>query len=319
MADKDAITKDYMQDPEIFADAFNYLLYDGKQVIKPEDLKPRDSASLALLYGEDGKVLPTQKFRDVLKLASIMEGSDAVYLLLGIENQSEIHYAMPIRNMVYDALAYNIQVAQKAKENRAAGKAAGAEYLSGFLKTDKLLPVITLVVYFGPDEWTGPRDLHSMLAANEHILRFVDNYHIHLITPADFLPENFPKLESELRLIIEYLKYSKDENKLYKLINEDEAFKSVSKKTVDMVNVLTNSTIPYNKGEERVDMCQALEGLIRRGEERGRAEGEARGRLEALKNAAANMRAEGFDDETIARILSVDVADVRIWLDSAIN
>ncbi|MBQ9813658.1 MAG: hypothetical protein IJM54_10165, partial [Thermoguttaceae bacterium] len=104
-----------------------------------------------------------------------------------------------------------------------------------------------------------------------------------------------------------------------------------SKKTVDMVNVLTNSKIPYDKGEERVNMCQALEGLIRRGEARGRAEGEAKGRaegeargraegrLETLKNAAANMRAEGFDDETIARILSVDVADVRIWLDTDVN
>ena len=323
MADKDAITKDYMQDPERFADAFNYLLYDGKQVIKPEDLKPQDSASLALLYGEDGKVVPIQKFRDVLKLASIMEGSDAVYLLLGIENQSEIHYAMPVRNMVYDALAYNKQVDQKTRENRAEGKSSGAEYLLGFRKTDKLLPVITLVVYFGAEEWTGPRDLHSMLDASEHILRFVDNYRIHLITPADFQDENFPKLVSELRLVLEYLKYSKDEDKLYKLVNEDEAFKSVSKKTVDMVNVLTNSKIPYDKGEERVNMCQALEGLIRRGEARGRAEGEARGReegrLETLKNAAANMRAKGWSDEVIAEILSVDVADVRIWLDTDVN
>ena len=207
MADKDAITKDYMQDPERFADAFNYLLYDGKQVIKPEDLKPQDTAALAFPYGRGGKIAPTQKFRDVLKLATIMEGSDAVYLLLGIENQSEIHYAMPIRNMVYDSLTYDKQVEIIAKKNRAEGKASGAEYLSGFLKTDKLLPVITLVIYFGPDEWTGPRDLHSMLDANEHILRFVDNYRIHLITPADFQDENFPKLLSELRLVIEYLKY----------------------------------------------------------------------------------------------------------------
>lgn len=36
MADKDTITKDYMQDRETFADAFNYLIYGGEQVIKPE-------------------------------------------------------------------------------------------------------------------------------------------------------------------------------------------------------------------------------------------------------------------------------------------
>ena len=35
MADKDTITKDYMQDSETFADAFNFLIYGGKQAIKP--------------------------------------------------------------------------------------------------------------------------------------------------------------------------------------------------------------------------------------------------------------------------------------------
>ena len=48
----------------------------------------------------------------------------------------------------------------------------------------------------------------------------------------------------------------------------------------------------------------------------GRAEGLMEGRLETLKENAANMRVEGLDDETIARILRVNVADVRIWLDS---
>ncbi|MBQ9371063.1 MAG: hypothetical protein IJU03_02615 [Thermoguttaceae bacterium] len=48
----------------------------------------------------------------------------------------------------------------------------------------------------------------------------------------------------------------------------------------------------------------------------GREEGIGIGRLETMKESAANMRAEGWSDETIAKILRVDVADVRIWLDS---
>ena len=50
--------------------------------------------------------------------------------------------------------------------------------------------------------------------------------------------------------------------------------------------------------------------------ERIREEGIDIGRLETLKENAASMRAEGWSDETIAKILRVDVADVRIWLDS---
>ena len=48
----------------------------------------------------------------------------------------------------------------------------------------------------------------------------------------------------------------------------------------------------------------------------GRKEGIGIGRLETLKESAANMRAEGLNDETIARYLRGDVADVKIWLDS---
>lgn len=36
VADKDTVTKEYMQDEEVFADAFNFLMYDGEQVIRPE-------------------------------------------------------------------------------------------------------------------------------------------------------------------------------------------------------------------------------------------------------------------------------------------
>ena len=92
MSDKDTITKDYMQDKDIFADAFNFLLYGGRQVIKPEQLRPLDTTSIVLPYGEDGQLVPIQKYRDVLKMVTAMEDDKAAYMLLGIENQSEIHY-----------------------------------------------------------------------------------------------------------------------------------------------------------------------------------------------------------------------------------
>ena len=55
------------------------------------------------------------------------------------------------------------------------------------------------------------------------------------------------------------------------------------------------------------------------GHAEGLAEGLAEGRLTILKENAANMRANGIDDETIAKFLSVDVVDVKIWLDSEEN
>ena len=36
MGKKDTVTKNYMEDNATFADAFNFLIYGGRQVIKPE-------------------------------------------------------------------------------------------------------------------------------------------------------------------------------------------------------------------------------------------------------------------------------------------
>ena len=52
------------------------------------------------------------------------------------------------------------------------------------------------------------------------------------------------------------------------------------------------------------------------GIEIGIEQGIERGRLETLKRSAASMRAGGLSDDAIAQYLQVDVADVRIWLDS---
>lgn len=102
MGKKDTITKEYIRNPEIFADVFNKFLYNGRQVINPENLAELDTTETVLPYGESGAAVPGQKYRDMLKLA--MTDGNVAYCILGIENQSDIHYAMPVKNMVYDAM-----------------------------------------------------------------------------------------------------------------------------------------------------------------------------------------------------------------------
>ena len=48
----DAITKAYIRKNEVFADAFNYFMYDGDQVIQPECLKELDPTEIAILLNE---------------------------------------------------------------------------------------------------------------------------------------------------------------------------------------------------------------------------------------------------------------------------
>ena len=104
MGRKDIITKEYMEDTEVFADVFNHMIYKGEKVIDPKNLKELDTANVIIPYGADGAEVPYQKYRDVFKILCAMEDENAVYLLLGVENQSNVHYAMPVKNMVYDSL-----------------------------------------------------------------------------------------------------------------------------------------------------------------------------------------------------------------------
>lgn len=292
MGDKDVITKDYMQDSDFFADVFNFMLYNGEQKIKPEQLKPLDTTAIVLPYGENSPSVPMQRYRDILKTATVMEDDKAAYLLLGIENQSQIHYAMPVRNMLYDAMQYVSQVENAAKSHRKGKEKpeTEAEFLSGFYRTDKLIPVITLTLYFGAEEWTAPIDLHGMLAADKEILDFVDNYRLHLIAPAQISDEGFDKFHTELGLALKYVKKSTDKQLLNELVHADEAYRHISRKTADMLNIVTGSNLHYDDGEETVDMCRAIDEMrndaiaegLEQGIEKGRAEGKEEGVFRTL-------------------------------------
>ena len=86
-----------------------------------------DSTKIALPYGADGAAVPIQKFRDVQKLYAAMTDGKMEYVLYGAENQAEIHYAMAVKNNLYDALEYAGQVEEAAKtpEGDEAEKGAG--------------------------------------------------------------------------------------------------------------------------------------------------------------------------------------------------
>lgn len=98
----------------------------------------------------------------------------------------------PVKNMVYDALEYAGQVENSARSHREAKQwsSTSGEYLTGFYKDDRLIPVITVVVYFGSDTWKAPRSLHEMLSVQDPaILSLVPDYRTNLFSPAEIKDE----------------------------------------------------------------------------------------------------------------------------------
>lgn len=311
MGAADTVTKAYMKENTVFADAFNYLLYRGRAVVDPTQLQELDTTEIALPFGaqdEDGKPQEdaVQKYRDVLKSAVIKEDGETAYILLGIENQTDIHYAMPVRNAVYDALQYGRQVADIAKKHRredASSKAhSRGEYLSGFYKDDRLTPVITLVLHFGANEWNGPLSLHEMMnVKNRELLRFVQDYQVHLIDPARLSEEELAKFSTSLREVMGYIKYSKDKKKLSEFLKENPRM-LIEANAARVIKAVTNTPLDIPEDAEVVDMCKAVEDMMNESKTKGAVEvlvGLVKDGVLSIREAAsrAHMTESAFEEE----------------------
>lgn len=272
MGQADIVTKEYMREPHVFADAFNFLLYDGRQVIKPSELKELDTAEMMYIFGGGIPKRGTgvQKYRDILKYVTVMSGAKAAYILLGVENQTDIHYAMPVKNMVYDAMQYAEQVSRIASDHRNnsnKGTMSSAEFLSGFTREDRLQPVITLV-------------------------RISQN--------------DFKKFASSLREVLNYIKYSKDEKGLARLLEEDERLKKLEVEAARVIETITHTDFAIDEKTEVVNVCQAVEDMMKTREQKGRELGQrdmlvqlVRKGLLSVADAAyeAGLSCEAFERE----------------------
>ena len=254
-----------------------------------------------------------------------MEDGQTAYVLLGIENQTDIHYAMPVKNAIYDALQYGRQVSDLAAKHRADRKnqrtykpVSDGEYLSGFYKEDRLVPVITLVIHFGAEEWDGPLSLHEMMEVkNPELLNYVQDYRIHLVDPFRLTEEELKKFETSLREVLGYIKYSGNRKQL------DSFTKNNPRMTIDadaarVIRTVTNTPVEIEEKDEEVDMCKAIEEMIEESRQNGIKEGiqtgEESGALRKAKETACALADMGLASEQIASAVGVNQEIVNEWI-----
>lgn len=176
----DTILKNYWRDNNQFADLFNAVLFEGKQIIFPNELEDIDTEESSVMehrsYAESIKAS-----RDNIKISKRSTSFDAEFVMLGIESQEHVHYAMPMRVMVYDYGIYKKQYDSNAKKYQTVEGLSESEYLSRMKNSDRFTPVITVVVYYGGSPLDGATTLHGMLNIPEHIKPFVNDYKMLLV------------------------------------------------------------------------------------------------------------------------------------------
>ena len=283
MGTKDSKAKEYLSDNMRFSEICNYVLFDGEKVIKPEDLKECDTTEVLSVFGIDKKQIVKQKWRDLLKSVSVKHTGQMYVILIGAEAQTDIHYAMPVKTMIYDALNYGEQVNEAKKRHRKnRDYRSSDEFLSGFTLDDKLTPVITITLYLGTTQWDGPRSLAEMMPQmDERILPFINDYRINLLNPLEIT--DFSKFETGLRPLFELLKNASDEEKLNDLITNDETFTRVDVETVAAINLFVGTDIKYDEKEEVVNMCKAWDDHKKLGIQEGMKQGIQQGMKQGMQ------------------------------------
>ena len=295
MGKSSAAMKEYVGRRERFADLFNYFLFQGELVIRPEDLEPVDGESDIIVEDAKGKEQEIHRYRDITMRWKY--GCD--FTILACENQQKVHYAMPVRNMLYDSLSYVEQIKALWKDDV---KVTPEEYLSKFCKEDKLFPVITVVMYYGLEKWDGSQDLYGMfqlnerLQSNETFQQYIANYKINLIDVGNL--EAIERFRSDLQIVFGMLQYRGNTENLIDYVNENEDFfRCMDKDTFRAIREFLHSENKLkkilskveNKGEEKVDMCKALDDLYKMGEEKGYERGEEQGYERGKKETEQKM------------------------------
>lgn len=142
--------------------------------------------------------------------------------------------------MLYDSIFYAKQVLDKEKLHRKRkDRMSAGEFLSGFQKDDRLVPVITLVVNFGQESWMAPRSLYEMLAETDReILRYINNYHINLIDPYQMKEGDFQKLGESLQYVMRFIVASGDRGKMKELLGRyRKNYENLEKDAAELLNI----------------------------------------------------------------------------------
>ena len=98
--DKDLLLKRYYADNDRYADLINGLTFEGNQVLHGSDLQEMDSRIIGFLdipfvRNRRKRWRGREKYRDLIRRVAL----GVSFVVIGIENQEEIDYSIPLRNL----------------------------------------------------------------------------------------------------------------------------------------------------------------------------------------------------------------------------
>lgn len=310
---KDTVWSAYYEDPVRFADVINGLVAAGKLLVEANDFAEKDSKSIPPKMDESGGKKSNYAWSGAMQRDAVRKFEKGVYyFIIGLESQELVDYEIPLRMMKCEVAEYEkqyrvIKAKLKNKKNLKSG-----EYAYRFRKKDRLVPIVTLVLYGGSQKWDGPKSLQDMFDLEkvpELFYPFLSDYKINVIELREI--EDTSVFKTDFKQVVDVIKASNDKRKMKKVIEGDEAFRSLEPETYDVIAAYVNAKkLKIIKKTcmtgGKVDMCKAIKEMV----EEGRAEGILLGFVKSgfafripLQEIVDKLVAEYGMDEAEARML----------------
>ncbi|MBR5180292.1 MAG: Rpn family recombination-promoting nuclease/putative transposase [Lachnospiraceae bacterium] len=242
MGEKDIEEKLLEDYNDVFADIINVLIFNGRKIVKPENLE--NTKDKSRFKNVDGKV--TEQERDVAKR---WQNNRIRLALFGVENQTSSDDKICLRLYGYDGAAYKSQYNE-----------------------DVTYPVITLVLHFDhKHRWKGPKTLMESMEVPRELLPYVNDYHMNLFEIAWLSDDQVSMFTSDFWIVADYfvqMRKNKDYMPSKQTIEHvDAVLKLMSALTGDSrFEVAQNEP---NIKERGLSMCEVLDKIENRGEKRG--------------------------------------------------
>ena len=292
---KDVKWKAYFHDNSRCADLINGVGCGGAQIVKDTDLQEVDTTV-------------REKSRDILRKVAF--GTN--FMIVGIENQEEKDYGLPLRTMFYDVADYEKQMSKIKKEVQSQKGLEIGEFLYGFKKDSKLHPIATFILYAGEEPWSGPSSLHDILDFTdvpEMLQQIVSDYKINVIDIRQL--ENTDVFKTDVKYVFDFIRCSNDRNKLLELVEGNQYFSEMEDDALEVVTTYTKSKELVKAKEYKIeggknDVCKAIRDLM----DDSRAKGREEGREETLIEAAKNLL-NLLSDEEISGSLHLSLEKVQ--------
>lgn len=286
MGEKDLSQRRLFEFNDVFAEVVNGLIFSGRKVVNEDELE--DIPAKTNVRTNDGKL--TYQERDVSKL---WKKKNVIISLFGVENQTKIDNNMIFRIIGYDGVSYKNQLN----------------------KTNKVYPVVTIVLYYGKKKWKSPLSLRKSLNIPKELKGLVSDYRANVYNLGCMPDEEIARLRGDFKIVVDFLKNGDSiKEKREKITHvaemldffgaflKDERFDKLSREVL-------KSDIE-NGGRDMCDIKEMLDRIENRGIEQGIEQGES--------GIIIKMYTKGMTLEEIAKVIDRDREEVRKIIESKI-